>query len=502
MSGTEVVSREALCASIGAQVFSARIGGEAVGGTRDPWPVIDPTTERELTTIALANPGDVDRAVTVAQHASRGWGRCSWTERAIALRELADTLERNAGELGRLDTFDAGLPITTATKDVHDAAATIRYFAGLGGEVLGTSFPWSPGRPTVQAVREPYGVVGKIVPFNHPLKFAAARSAAALIAGNSVIVKPSEFTSLSALRLAELAAEVLPEGVFTVLPGRADVGAAIVGHPGIPRLAFTGSVATGQQVIREAADEVKHVTAELGGKNPMLVFPDVDPAETARAAVASLDLYRSPGQACWSTSRVLVHESIRGPFLEHLGRCIDELRVGDPLDPDVDMGPLAFEAHFRRVQELITSGDQEGATRFRGGRDVNVPSRGFFVPPTVFVDVDPSMRIATEEIFGPVMSVLTWNDARDAIRMANALPVGLTASVWSTDGGIAQAVARELEAGVVWINTASSRPIGTPFGGYKRSGVGREGSLDEVIEYTRQKVIITEYDVPETAFAP
>lgn len=466
------------------------IGDWMVSEGRDCFVAEDPTTEEELASFPLATPRDVDHAVDVAAEASDPWGRLHWTDRANALRSFADVIEAHADELGRLDTFDAGLPIRTATKDAHDAARSLRYFAGMGGEIVGRSYPWSPGTPFMHTSREPYGVVGKIVPFNHPVKFAAVKSAAALIAGNSVIVKPSEFTTLSALRLAELAQQVLPSGVFTVLPGRGDVGAAIAAHPGVPRLSFTGSAATGAAVMRGAADEIKHVTMELGGKNPMLVFPDADPVETARAAVASLDLFRSPGQACWSTSRVLLHDAVRAPFLEELERVVRTIRVGDPVDPEVDMGPLAYRGHHERVLDMVASGIDEGATLLVGGsRPANLAA-GFFLEPTVFTDVEPTMRIATEEIFGPVMSVIGWGDGDDVIGLANDTPYGLTASVWSADLGRAQSVARELEAGVVWINTASARPVGMPFGGYKRSGVGRENNLEDVLSYTQEKAVI------------
>jgi betaine-aldehyde dehydrogenase len=477
--------------AVGEHRFEILLAGTPVSGKRERFGAEDPATESELTSFPLANLEDLDRAVVLAEEASRSWGRLHWLDRARALRAFADAIEANADELGRLDTFDAGLPIRTATKDAHDAARSLRYFAGLGGEVVGRAFPWSPGSPFMHTSREPYGVVGKIVPFNHPLKFAAVKSAAALIAGNSVIVKPSEFTSLSALRLAELAVATLPAGVFTVLPGRGELGAAIAAHPGIPRLSFTGSVATGAHVMRGAADEIKHVSMELGGKNPMLVLPDADPVETARAAVASLDLFRSPGQACWSTSRVLLHDDLREPFLAELVATIGRIQVGDPADPGVDMGPLAYRGHHERVLELVASGVTEGATVLVGGDRPEGPPSGFYLEPTVFTDVEPSMRIAREEIFGPVMSVLAWSDLDDALRLANDTPFGLTASVWSGDAGRAQSIARELQAGVVWVNTASARPVGMPFGGYKQSGVGKEGNLEDILSYTQEKAIIS-----------
>jgi betaine-aldehyde dehydrogenase len=478
-------------AALADRVFDLRIGGAAVDADRERYGAIDPSTEQELTTFPLATESDLDHAVEVAAKAGRTWGRLHWLDRARAMRALADELEKHADELGLLDTLDAGLPIRTAVKDVHDAARSLRYFAGLGGEVVGRAQPWTPGSPFIHTSREPYGVVGKIVPFNHPVKFAAVKSAAALIAGNSIIVKPSEFSSLSALRLAEIADSVLPPGVFTVLPGRGDIGAGIAAHPGIPRISFTGSVAVGAMVMKGAADEIKQVSMELGGKNPMLVLEDADPVEAAQAAVNSLDLFRSPGQACWSTSRVLLHESLREPFFAELQRFMATITVGDPMDPGTDMGPLAYGGHYERVLGLVESGREEGARVLIGGGRPAGFDRGYYLEPTVFVDVDPGMRIASEEIFGPVLSVLTWSDLDEAIGIANSLPLGLTAAIWTGDLARGHSLAREIEAGVVWINTASARPVGTPFGGYKRSGVGREGNLEDVLGYTQEKAVIT-----------
>lgn len=478
-------------ASIAERDFSFRIGGDAIGAGRDSMVVEDPATEEALTAFPLATPADLDHAVEVAAEAGRSWGRLHWLDRARAMRQLADVLEEHAEELGRLDTFEAGLSIRTSVKDVQDAARSLRYFAGLGGEIVGRTQPWTPGSPFIHTSREPYGVVGKIVPFNHPVKFAAVKSAAALIAGNSVIVKPSEFSTLSALRLAELADGVLPVGVFTVVPGRGDVGAAMAAHPGIPRISFTGSVPVGSMVMKGAAAEIKHVSMELGGKNPMLVLADADPIGAARAAVNSLDLFRSPGQACWSTSRILLHESLQGPFLEELQRFMATIRVGDPADASTDMGPLAYRGHYERVLGMLEVGRAEGATVLVGGGRPAGLDRGFYLEPTVLVDVTPDMRVASEEIFGPVLSVLTWSDLDEAIRLANSIPLGLTAAIWTGDLALGHSVAREIEAGVVWINTASARPVGTPFGGYKRSGVGKEGTLEDVLSYTQEKAVIT-----------
>lgn len=476
---------------IGEHEFTLLIGDECLASGRARLEAEDPTTETTLTDFPVASRDDVDRAVRAATQASQIWSRRHWLERAEALRTFADVIDAHGSELACLDTLDAGLPIRTALADVRQAARALRYVAALGGEIVGRAHPWTPDAPSVQTAREPYGVVGKIVPFNHPVKFAIVKSAAALIAGNSVIVKPSEHTSLSALRLAELAREGLAPGLVTVLPGGAETGEAIVNHPGVPRLSFTGSAQVGAAVMRGAASQIKHVTLELGGKNPMLVFPDADPAETARAAVAGLDLYRSPGQACWSTSRVLLHRSLRAPFLAALDEAFDGVRVGDPADPETHMGPLAYRDHYGRVLELVNSGVTEGAELRRGGQRPPGAAVGHFLQPTLFTGVYPGMRIAREEIFGPVLVVIDWDDDEDVVALANDTPYGLTASVWSGDLARAQSVARRLEAGLVWINSPPVRPAGTPFGGYKKSGIGRENTLEDLLSYTQEKAVIT-----------
>ncbi|GLZ07806.1 NAD/NADP-dependent betaine aldehyde dehydrogenase [Actinomadura sp. NBRC 104412] len=450
---------------------------------------LDPATEEPIGTVPIAAQADVDRAVAAAAAAAPEWGDRPWPERAAALRALAERIDAAAEELAALDTADAGLPINGSRGDVRSAADEIRYFAGLGGEAKGATLPSTPAQ-LAMSQREPYGVVGRIVPFNHPFKFAAGKCAAPLMAGNAVVLKPAEHTSLSALRFAELAAGLLPPGVLNVVTGPGRVGAALVEHPRVERIAFTGSVPTGRAVLRGAADHIKHVTLELGGKNPMIVFPDADPRRAAAGAVAGMNLRRSMGQSCQSNSRILVHRSIRETFLAELVEQVNALTVGNPHDEATDLGPLAFREHYERVLRYVALGVEQGARLVAGGRRPLGLDRGHYLQPTVFADVTQDMTIATDEIFGPVMAVLDWQDEDEMVELANAVDYGLTANIWTDDLHRAHRTARRLQAGTVWVNGTGRKPLGTPFGGYKHSGLGTESSLDELLSYTRLKSVV------------
>lgn len=470
--------------------LAMHIGGQwtpaASGAVLD---AVDPTSEQVLATFPDAGPADVDRAVAAAQEAAPAWRDLGWKRRAALLRELSGRVAEQAEELARLDVRDSGNPLSGMRTDVAQACDELLYYAGIAPQTGGTTGPLTTDTMS-WTEREPYGVVGRIVPFNHPFKFATGKAAAPLAAGNAVVVKPGEQTSLSALELARIAAEVLPPGVLNVVTGRgATAGAALVGHPDVPRIAFTGSVPTGRAVLRGAAEEVKHVSLELGGKNPIVVFPDVDPVRAARAAVAGMNIVRCTGQSCGSTSRLFVHDDVREPFLEALVARLSELRVGDPMDEATEVGPLAFRAHHERVSSYIESGRREGATLVHGGTRPAHLQRGFFVEPAVFADVSDDMTIAREEIFGPVMSVLSWTDWDDVVARANATRLGLTANVWTNDVSTAIRTARALEAGYVHVNGSGRRPAGMPFGGWKNSGLGKENGLAELLSYTREKSV-------------
>ncbi|MGH3326477.1 MAG: aldehyde dehydrogenase family protein [Streptomycetales bacterium] len=466
------------------------VAGAWTAAARDATlPVIEPATEECLGTVPDAAVEDLEHAVSAAREAAPAWTALGWERRAAVLRELASRIADRSAELSVLDTRDSGNPIAGMRDDLARTPAEIRYYAGIAPEAKGCTAPADPGTLSY-TLRQPYGVVGRIIPFNHPFKFAAGKVAAPLAAGSAVLLKPADQTSLSALELARMTEDLLPPGVLSVLTGRgAGIGAALVGHPEVPRIAFTGSVPTGREVLRTAAEHVKHVTLELGGKNPLIVFPDVDPAEAARAAVAAMNIARCNGQSCGSCSRLFVHDDIRAAFLDALVARVEELRVGDPLSGDTDVGPLAFAAHHERVLGYVEAGRREGATLLTGGgRPATLP-RGYYVEPTVFCDVDDAMLIAREEIFGPVMAVLRWRDVDDVVRRANAVSYGLTANVWTRDVSLAHRLAHHLEAGYVSVNGTGRRPAGTPFGGWKHSGLGKESCLEELLSYTREKTV-------------
>ncbi len=470
--------------------WSMYVGGSWVdaadGGVLES---VDPTTEEVLAAVPDGGPADVDTAVHAAREAAPAWRDLGWQRRAAALRELARRIEGTVEEVAALDVADSGNPVTAMRADALSAAAEIQYYAGLAPQVTGSTAP--PTSDTLSyTLREPYGVVARIVPFNHPFKFAAGKVAAPLAAGNAVVLKPGEQTPLSALWLAQLTEGLLPPGVLNVVTGRGPTaGAALVAHPDVPRVAFTGSVGSGRAVLRGAAEHIKAVSLELGGKNPIVVFPDVDPARAAHAAVAGMNIARCTGQSCGSTSRLFVHEDVRAPFLEALVHCVERLRVGDPRDETTQVGPLAFRGHHQRVTSYVAAGTRDGATLLTGGGRPTGLDRGFFLAPTVFADVQDDMTIAREEIFGPVMSVLAWRDVDDVVRRANALPLGLTANVWTNDVSAAHRTARALESGYVYVNGTGRRPMGTSFGGWKSSGLGKENSHEELLSYTREKTV-------------
>lgn len=462
--------------------------------------VIDPTTAGTLGTTPAATAQDVDDAVVTAERAQRSWARLDWSVRSAALRELARRVERHAEEFRELDAINAGLSYSGMAKDVTNAVNYLRYYASLASELKGESNP-VPGDCISFTVREPYGVVGRIVPFNHPIQFAAQAIGAPLVAGNAVILKPADQTPLSALRLAELAEDLWEPGVLSVVTGDLEAGRAIVTHPRIRRIGFTGSSATAANVMRDAADSVKALSFELGGKNPMIVLPDVDLDDAAGACVQAMNLARCQGQACGSPSRVFVHAGVHDAFLSALVKRVSALTVGDPLDPRVDMGPLAFGDHYRRVVAYVESGSDQGAKLAFGGKRPKDLPHGYFLEPTVFSNVSSEMSIAREEIFGPVISVLKWSELDEVMEKVNALDYGLTANIWTNDVSTALWMARSVQSGYVYINGRGQRPLGAPFGGYGISGFGKENDLSEVLSYTQVKTILIDLKAPGVSHA-
>lgn len=460
---------------------------EAAGGRT--LEVTSPFTEQVIAVVPDATAGQAEEAVRHAAAAFPAWRDRGPVARAELVGRLADVIEGHVEDLALLDAIDGGAQVRVMAGDVRAAAATCRYFAGLALEIKGHSVPATPGGVHFTS-RQPYGVVAKIIPFNHPLMFAVRNVVAALVAGNCVILKPSEITPLSALFLGTLVKDVFPPGVLQIVLGNGpDVPRALVRHPLIRRIGFTGSEPTGQSILRDAADTgFKEVTLELGGKNALIAFPDADPAEVAAGAVGGMNFTWS-GQSCGSTSRLLVHESIAEDVLKEIAALLSRHTIGSPLDPEKDQGPLVSRAQYEKVLRFIAGAVEQGAVVVAGGGRPDSQPTGYFIEPTVLDRVDPASTVATEEIFGPVLSVIRWTDKDNPVAIANSVRFGLTGSIYTNDLRQAHRAARQLETGTVWINHAGPHYLGMPFGGFKASGLGREESLDELLSYTQLKSI-------------
>jgi betaine-aldehyde dehydrogenase len=451
--------------------------------------VTSPSSGLSLGQVADAGATDVDAAVAAARAGFKVWREVHPNERAKILRRIAQIVRDNALELAAIDAADCGNPVKVMLGDADTAAAQLDFFAGLVTEMKGASIPMGRGAINF-SIREPIGIVAKILPFNHPFMFVAGKSAAALAAGNAVIVKPPEQAPLSALRLAELVEGLLPAGVFNVLPGGHEAGAAIASHPEIAMVSLIGSVPTGRAVMQAASATVKPLLLELGGKNALIAFADADPMEVAKAMAAGMN-FTWCGQSCGSTSRAFVHSSIYEQVLALIPEVCGNFRPGNPLDMATTMGALASRQQYDRVLDFIASAKSEGARLICGGEvptDAQLAG-GCFVPPTVFADVDPQMRIAHEEIFGPVLAVAPWSEEAAMIDAVNAVDYGLTCSIWTNDLDTAHRTAVAVEAGYVWVNEVSKHFLGAPFGGVKQSGLGREECLGELLAYTQEKNI-------------
>lgn len=462
------------------------------GGASGQW--IDshePATLRPLGRVPAASAVDVDRAVQSAALAQRDWADLSVWERAARLRALASAIRARGSEILELEARDTGNTIGKLRADVEIAAGYLEYFAGLGSELKGETIP-ATARGLHYTVHEPYGVVARIVPFNHPFMFAAAHLAAPLMAGNAVVVKTPETSPLSGSLLGEIVRAVLPRGLVSILHGYgAPAGDALVRHPLIRRIGFTGSVATGLAIQRAAAESaVKHVSLELGGKNPFIVFPDADLDRVVELAVAGMN-FSWAGQSCGSTSRLLLHVDIHDEIVERVAARMRALRVGDPLNPASEMGPVNSARQFARMQSFIEEANTEGARLVTGGKRPSGDSfeQGYWLEPTLYADVSREMRIVREEIFGPIVCAQRWRTESEAIELANGTPYGLTAAVWTRDLATGLRMTRAIEAGTVWLNTAGQHFVGAPFGGWKDSGLGAEECLEELFSYSRLKAV-------------
>jgi aldehyde dehydrogenase (NAD+) len=451
---------------------------------------VNPSTGEEICQVAEADAADVDKAVQAARRAfDQGpWKKMRASERGRLLHRLADLIEQNAEQLARLETLDNGKPLSIAKAvDVTKTIACYRYFAGWADKVQGKTIPID-GDFFCYTRHEPIGVIGQIIPWNYPLLMQAWKLAPALATGNTIVMKPAEQTPLSALRLGELILEAgFPEGVVNLLPGFGPTaGAAIARHMDVDKVAFTGSTEVGRLIMEAAAkSNLKRISLELGGKSPNIIFADSDLDDAVEGA--HLGLFVNQGQSCCAGSRVFVEETIYDEFVEKSIARARKRRVGDPLDPRTDQGPQVSESQFDRIMGYIESGKREGATLACGGERVG--DRGYFIQPTVFCDVQDEMKIAREEIFGPVMSIIAFKDMDEVIARANRTTYGLAAGVWTRDIKKAHAVANSVRAGTVWVNCYHVLDTRAPFGGFKQSGMGRELGEYGLQQYTEVKTV-------------
>jgi betaine-aldehyde dehydrogenase len=468
------------------------IGGESVDAADgQTFEIVNPATGKTIATSPLGGRADVDKAVEAAQGAfeeRKGWANWAAGKRGRSLAKLADLLKKNSEELAWLESRNGGKPITSARGEVIGASLVFDYYAGAANKVFGQTIPVS--KPGIDmTLREPIGVVGLIVPWNFPLLMAAWKVAPALAAGNTAILKPASYTPLTAIRLGELALEAgIPPGVLNVVTGPGGtVGASIAAHPGIGKVAFTGETTTGQEIMRLASSNVKKISLELGGKSPNIVFADADLERFAKESPYSV--FDNCGQDCCARSRILVERPVHEKVVELFAEATRSVKVGDPSDDATEVGPLVSARQRDRVKDYIEIGLDEGASIVVGGGAPDDPAlaEGAYLLPTVFDGVDNEMRIAREEIFGPVVSIIPFDTEEEALRLANATPYGLSGSIWSRDIGKAMRAARALQSGVISVNSNSSVHTEAPFGGYKMSGIGRELGMAALDLYTETK---------------
>jgi aldehyde dehydrogenase (NAD+) len=449
---------------------------------------LNPATEEVIATIAEGNEVDVDRAVAAARRAFEGpWRTMRAAERGNILLKWAELLKRHADEIIEIESLDGGKPISATTRQDFPAAIdTLTYYAGWADKISGDVVPTRDDALTY-TVREPVGVVAAIVPWNFPLMIGMWKLAPALACGCTVVMKPAELTSLSALRIAELALEAgIPPGVFNIVtgPGRI-VGDALVNHPDVDKVTFTGSPGVGRGIMKGAASNFKRVSLELGGKSANVIFDDANLDAAAKAAAAGI--FFNAGQVCSAGSRVLVQEGAYDEVVERLAERAKSLRMGDLLDRNTSLGPVISEKQMKSILDYVDIGQKEGASLVTGGERIG--KRGYFISPTVFADVKHEMRISQEEIFGPVVSVIKFKDEADALRIANGTAYSLAAGVWSRDMGRVQRFAKRARAGTVWINTYGYTDVRLPWGGERDSGLGREHGTAAIDNFTEPKAV-------------
>jgi acyl-CoA reductase-like NAD-dependent aldehyde dehydrogenase len=455
-------------------------------------PSFNPADGSELYTLARGTAADVDRAVGAARRAlsSPAWRDISQTKRGTMLRRLGDLIVANADTLARSETLDNGKLLREMKGQFVNLVPELAYyFGGMADKIEGTTVPGPQRSLLNMTLREPVGVVGAITPWNSPMLLTMLKLAPALAAGNTIVIKPSEHTSASVLDFTSLVEEAgFPAGVVNVVTGLGDeVGAALVGHPGVDKVSFTGGSDTGRVVARTAIDRFARVTLELGGKSPQIVFPDANIDNASMGVIAGI--FAAAGQTCVAGSRVFLHDDIYDDVLERVADRARSIRIGDPLVADTELGPLAITEQLEKVRRYVQIGKDEGATLLVGGDEPDMGNDGYYFRPTVFTDVTNDMRIAQEEIFGPIAGIQRFSDEDEVVRLANGTRYGLAAGVWTRDLARAHRVAGRLDSGVVWVNTYRSVSPTMPLGGVKQSGLGRENGFEVIREYTRVKSV-------------
>ncbi|QFT85755.1 NAD/NADP-dependent betaine aldehyde dehydrogenase [Halomonas sp. THAF12] len=484
-------------------IESLYIDGRRVDATSgESFPVVNPYDGSTLAEVQQASEADVDAAVAAARRGQRVWAAMTGMERGRVLQRAVALLRERNDEIADLESRNTGKPVSeTREVDIVTGADVLEYYAGLAPAIEGSQIPL---RDTsfVYTRREPLGVIGSIGAWNYPIQIACWKSAPALAAGNAVVFKPSEVTPLTAMALAEIFTEAgLPDGVFNVVHGDARVGQLITGHGDIDKVSFTGEVGTGKKVMSaSAASSLKDVTMELGGKSPLIVFDDADLDRAADAAMMAN--FYSSGQICTNGTRVFVASAVKEAFEAKIAERVARIKAGDPMDPTVNFGPLVSFEHQEKVLSYIALGKQEGARVLAGGEawDQGEWANGAWAAPTVFTDCSDEMRIVREEIFGPVMSILAFDDEEEVIRRANDTAYGLAAGVFTEGLNRAHRVIHRLEAGICWVNTWGESPAEMPVGGYKQSGVGRENGVETLAHYTQTKSVQVEMGAFESVF--
>ena len=473
------------------------IGGKFVdAASGETLVTVNPHDNSPIAEVAMAGAEDVDRAVAAAKAAQPAWARLSASERGRILLKLADKVEENAEELARLESLDTGHPLRDSrTLDVPRTALCYRYFGGMADKFEGSVIPVDAGFLNY-LLREPVGVVGQVVPWNFPLMFTSWKMAPALAAGNSIVMKPSEITPLTSLKIGELMAEVgIPDGVVNILPGLgATAGQRIAEHPLISKVAFTGSTATGKRIVQASAGNLKKLQLELGGKGANIVFEDAEMAAAINGSAWAI--FHNQGQACIAGSRLMLHESIADEFLERFVALAKSIRLGNPLDLQTEMGPLTSVMHRDRVLSYVSHARDQGGVVLAGGKAPPDPalSKGCYVEPTVVRVKSHLDRVAQEEVFGPFVTVLTFKNDEDALEIANSTEYGLGGGLWTRDLARAHRFAREMRSGMVWINCYKRAHPASPFGGVGQSGYGREMGFEAMREYTQAKSVWVNVD--------